>query len=660
MRALQWAYTRTYHALNHPRVRALAARLVPFRAGIIFGTHALLFAAAYFCAVLLVFGGIDYTGCIEALPYTLFPLMAVKLLVFSHYDLFQGMWRFVSFEDLMNIVRASLIGSTLFFVAGALWPRLALAEQVVVADFILTVVLTGGTRMLVRNIRENFVQTHIGAPQSVLLVGPVGTVLPLVKEMLGNPNSDFRPLAIIDPEKTERFGPARVSDVPVYSLAAAFPRLNRLKKVHAIMLCWPRATRAQIADIVDRLKDLNAPFNKLPDVEDLLSGKAQIRDVREVEIQDLLERPPVNTDMAAIGASLKGKVVLVSGGGGSIGSELCHQIAAFEPRRLVVVERSENSLYPLQSALRERFPDLDLVAPVSTINNRPGMEALMRRTGVEVVFHAAAYKHVPLMETAVIEAAYNNIVGTCNLAKSAQTVGVQRFVMVSTDKAVNPTNIMGVTKRVAEMVVQSLNGRGPTQFITVRFGNVLGSAGSVIPIFKEQLLQGQPLTVTDPEIERFFMTIPEAVQLVLQAGCLGRGGNIYVLDMGQPVKILKLAEKLITLAGKRPYKDVEIRFTGLRPGEKMYEELFTESECLVSTDHPRIRVAACEHVEQHTLMARVEQIVGMIHGQDERGLIRAFMELAPAYRPSEEIRGRLFQLGREEKKKTMPEPARVA
>ncbi len=622
----------------------MAARLVPYRTWVVIGIHVFLFTGSYLAGVLLAFGSIDRTACIETLPYTLLPLILIKLLVFAYYDLFQGMWRYVSFEDLMNIVRAGMISTILYFIAGAVWPRVAVAEQVYVIDFTLTIAFAGGVRMVVRNIRENFIQTHgVGELRNVVLVGPVRTILPLLKEMLGNPDSDFRPVAILDPEKTDHFGSARVSDVPVYPLGAAFYKSKRFKKIHSIVLCWPEASRAQVDGIVEQLKDLNAPFNKLPHVEDLLSGKVQIKDIREVEIQDLLERPPVHTDMVKIGSYLRDKVVLVSGGGGSIGSELCNQIASYRPRRLVVVERSENNLYHLQSELLGRFPGLDLVAPISTINNRSGLDAIMLQNQVEVVFHAAAYKHVPLMEAAVTEAAYNNIVGTYNLARSALTAGVKRFVMVSTDKAVNPTNIMGVTKRVAEMIVQSLNSAGRTKFVTVRFGNVLGSAGSVIPIFKEQLMSGKPLTVTDPDIERFFMTIPEAVQLVLQAGCLGQGGEIYVLDMGRPVKILKLAEKLITLAGKRPYKDVDIEITGLRAGEKMYEELFTEAECLIATEHPRIRVAQSEKVESGYLEPKIANIMELIHQHDEGGLIRNFMELAPGFRPSDTIRQKLIK-----------------
>ncbi|OPX37091.1 MAG: nucleoside-diphosphate sugar epimerase, partial [Desulfobacteraceae bacterium 4484_190.1] len=324
------------------------------------------------------------------------------------------------------------------------------------------------------------------------------------------------------------------------------------------------------------------------------------------------------------------RVILVTGGGGSIGSELCRQIAGFNPRLLVILDRSENSLFDLELELKKSFPDVPLHVSVSTINNYLGMKLLMTELKVEFVYHAAAYKHVPLMESAPIECAYNNILGTHNLTRASLEAGVKNFVMISTDKAVSPTNVMGVTKRIAEMVVQSHNGNH-TKFITVRFGNVLGSAGSVTPLFKRQIAVGGPVTVTHPEIERFFMTIPEAVQLVLQASSMGRGGEIFVLEMGKPVKILHLAEKLITLSGKKPYEDIEINFTGLRPGEKMYEELFNHSEEQIPTSHGQIRVAISQPVDLPYIKSQIEEIRGLIVRRDGKNLREKFRDLVPQY-----------------------------
>ena len=327
----------------------------------------------------------------------------------------------------------------------------------------------------------------------------------------------------------------------------------------------------------------------------------------------------------------------MTGGGGSIGSELCRQVAGFGPELLVVIERSENNLYDLQLELKKNFPDVPLYAPISTINNYMALFALMTEMKVDTVFHAAAYKHVPLMEAASIECAHNNILGTYNLAQASLDAGVKRFVMISTDKAVNPTNVMGVNKRIAEMVVQSYNGYKQTKFMTVRFGNVLGSAGSVTPLFRKQIAEGGPVTVTHPEIERFFMTIPEAVQLILQAGSMGDGGEIFVLEMGKPVKVLHLAEKLITLSGKRPYQDIEIIFTGLRPGEKMYEELLNHGEKLITTTHDQIMAARSQPFAVKFIKTQVEEIQRLVRYRDDKALREKFKELVPEYHTPVEI-----------------------
>jgi FlaA1/EpsC-like NDP-sugar epimerase len=335
--------------------------------------------------------------------------------------------------------------------------------------------------------------------------------------------------------------------------------------------------------------------------------------------------------MGQIDASIHNKVVMVTGGGGSIGSELCRQLATFKPRLLVVVERAEENLHNLCLELNKRFPALSLRASISSVNDYAGLVALVNETKVDFIFHAAAYKHVPLMEVAPIESGYNNVLGTYNVAKAALEGGVERFVMISTDKAVNPTNVMGATKRIAEMLVQNLNSYNRTRFMVVRFGNVLGSAGSVIPVFNRQIAQGGPVTVTHPQIERYFMTISEAVQLVLEAGCMGHGGEIFVLDMGKPVGILHLAEKLISLSGKRPYEDIEIEFTGLRPGEKMFEELFNVDEKRVETAHPHILMALSTAVDRKRMELQLEKIRLAIRQRDPEGLLKVFGQMVPNY-----------------------------
>jgi FlaA1/EpsC-like NDP-sugar epimerase len=596
--------------------------------------HALLFAVSYVGAFFMFYAGtanVDI-GASSLMWRTLPVIVIVRLAIFWRHDLFQGLWRYVSFEDLVVIVRAAIISSCLFMILGFLWDRMRIADTLYVLDWILCIMLCGGIRFVVRNFRETVMPSIRGVKaENVIIVGPVRDVYPVVKNLTTDPYSHFNPAAIVDPHKDTREGSTRISDVPVWSTEQILLRQNRLRNVFAVIICWPQASKKQMDQLVDSLKPLQLPFKVLPDVEDILSGKVTISDIRDVEIEDLLERPPVRIDMARIRNQIEGKKVLVTGGGGSIGSELCRQVAGFTPGLLVVLDRSESNLYDLDIELRKDFPEVPIEISLSTINDYPGLSALLKRLKINTVFHAAAYKHVPMMELAPIESAYNNILGTHNLVQAALDAQVERFVMVSTDKAVNPTNVMGVTKRVAEMLVQSYNTANHTRFMTVRFGNVLGSIGSVSPLFKTQIAAGGPVTVTHPEIERFFMTIPEAVQLVLQAGTMGKGGEIFVLEMGQPVKILHLAEKMITLSGKRPYTDIEIEFIGLRPGEKMYEELFHDGEKQLPTGHDQIRVAQSRLREIKYMQSQVEKIRELVMKKDIEALKEKFKELVPEY-----------------------------
>ncbi len=632
MKIVSLIHQKLYAIINHPIARRISIWILPYRAWIIIFVHIILFGLSYTISMIMLNNGALDAETIGILRRTILPLVIIRLVVFWHHDLYQGLWRSVSFQDLLNIIRAIIISSIIFVTIGAIWGPLRISQTLALLDATFCIMFVGGIRFIVRNIRETFLHTHpVQKAENILLVGPLNKVQPLVKEFIGDPDSHYQPYAIVDPTKQDRISRIRVSDVPVLSPRQILAQKARLHGFNAIVLCWPGATRKQIDSVVEDLKFLHIPFKTIPPTEDILSGRVSISDIRDVEIEDLLERPPVQIEMDQVRAYLHDKTVLVTGGGGSIGSELCRQIAGFKPKMLVLVERSENSLYELQLELTNSFPDLPLYASISTINDGPGLCALLEKTKVDVIFHAAAYKHVPLMEVAPVESSYNNILGTYNIAKASLEAGVKRFVMISTDKAVNPTNVMGVTKRIAEMVIQGHNTSTQTRFITVRFGNVLGSEGSVIPIFKKQILQGKPLTVTHPEMERFFMTIPESVQLVLQAGCMGQGGEIFVLDMGKPVKILKLAEKLITLSGKHPYEDIDIKFTEPRPGEKMYEELFNTGERRIETAHPRIAAAISEHVTKVFMELQIKQIQQLVRRHDEEGLRAKFSQLVPDY-----------------------------
>jgi FlaA1/EpsC-like NDP-sugar epimerase len=559
-------------------------------------------------------------------------LLAVRTAVFWRYDLFHGLWRYASFPDILNIIRATCIGSVLVALVGIIGESVRMPERVYILDLVFCIVLTGGIRLVTRNLKESVSPlARAGDLKRVLVVGPLERVQPLVKEMLSDQSARFVPMAILDPTREIWDSGLRVSDVRVYTVPRVLGGKGRLRGLHGVVLCWPGASRRQLDEVVEALRPLQVPFQTVPHVEEILSGRVNISDIRNVEIEDLLERPAVQTDLAKIRVQLEGRVVMVTGGGGSIGSELCRQIAAFQPGKLVIVERAESSLYELREELARDFPSLSLCASISSVNDYAGLRALMRETGVEVVYHAAAYKHVPLMEMAPIESAYNNVLGTHNVTRAAAECGVERFVMISTDKAVNPTNVMGVTKRIAEMIVRAHDVRARTRFMIVRFGNVLGSAGSVIPIFKKQIADGGPVTVTHPDMERYFMTIPEAVQLILQAACMGEGGEVFVLDMGKPVKILHLAEKLISLSGKRPYEDVDIVFSRVRPGEKLFEELFDETEVRNETAHPRIIMATSGRVEPEWMERKIEEIRQLVMRRSVLGLRVVFKELVPGY-----------------------------
>jgi FlaA1/EpsC-like NDP-sugar epimerase len=606
--------------------------ILRYRIWVNLGIHLMLFATSAIAAYAMLREAVEGMESQPEPLTSLVLLLAVRTAIFWKYDLFHGLWRYASFPDILNIIRATCIGSLLFALVGILWETVRMPERVYILDLVLCIVLAGGIRLLARNLKESLLPlARAGQFKRVILVGSLEGIQPLLKEMLSDQSARFVPVAIVDPTRENWDRGLRVNDVRVYTLPEVLEGKGRLRGLHGVVLCWPGASRRQLDDVVEALRPLQVPFQTVPHVEEILSGRVNISDIRNVEIEDLLERPAVQTDLAKIRAQLEGRVVMVTGGGGSIGSELCRQIAAFQPGKLVIVERAESSLYELRQELARDFPSLSLCASISSVNDYSGIKALMREAGVEVVYHAAAYKHVPLMEMAPVEATYNNVLGTYNVTRAAAECGVERFVMISTDKAVNPTNVMGVTKRIAEMIVRAYDVRARTRFMIVRFGNVLGSAGSVIPIFKKQIADGGPLTVTHPDMERYFMTIPEAVQLILQAACMGQGGEVFVLDMGKPVKVLHLAEKLISLSGKRPYEDVDIVFSGVRPGEKLFEELFDETEVRKNTVHPRIIMATSGRVDPEWMERRIEEIRKLVTCRDVMGLRAIFKELVPGY-----------------------------
>ncbi len=523
--------------------------------------------------------------------------------MFWYFGLYRGVWRFASLPDLIRIFKASVAGVSIAAVAIFVLTRLVLVPRsVFVLDGLLLVLLLGGPRFIYRWVKDRHLYGKAG--RKVLIVGAGRAGEMLVRDLLRDPDRAYQPVAFVDDDPGKRN--KDIHGIPVAGTVDRMAAIASELGIELILIALPSATPAQMRRIVGACELTGVHFRTLPRIEDLVTGQVGVRELREVKLDDLLGREPVLLDWQSITSGTRGRTVLVSGGGGSIGSELCRQIARLGPGRLIVLDQSEFNLYAIELELRRDFPALPLSVFLGSVADEVAVKQVLETHRPSVVFHAAAYKHVPMLEGQVRAAVTNNILGTRCLAALADQYGCETFVMISTDKAVNPTNVMGATKRVAEIYCQGLNARSKTRFITVRFGNVLGSAGSVIPLFQKQIAAGGPVTVTHPQITRYFMTIPEAAQLILQASVIGEGGEIFVLDMGEPVRIAYLAEQLILLSGKKPGEDIEIAYTGLRPGEKLYEELFHEAEQLVDTGHPKILLARSRPID----VAGMEAVFG--------------------------------------------------
>lgn len=561
---------------------------------------------------------------LRLLPLVLF----VQGGMFWYFGLYRGVWRYASMPDLVRILKATLAGVAVTAAAIFFLTRLqGVPRSVFVLDVFLLVLLLGGPRFLYRLAKDR----HLYGQEAtnVLIVGSGRAGEMLVRDLLRDPTRAYRPVAFVDDDIAKQG--KELHGVRVAGGCEAIPELVVEHDVRLILIALPSAKSRQMQRVVELCERTAVPFRVLPHMKDLVTGQVSIKELREVKIDDLLGRESVSLDWQAITRGLQGRTVLVTGGGGSIGTELCRQVARLKPAHLIVYEQSEFNLYAIELELRREFPALRLSAELGDIRDRIAVEKTLSRHRPAVIFHAAAYKHVPMLEHQARAAAVNNVLGTRTLASLAGIHGCETFVMISTDKAVNPANIMGMTKRVAEIYCQNLNGRGKTRLITVRFGNVLGSAGSVIPLFQKQIAEGGPVTVTHPEISRYFMTIPEAAQLILQAGAMGRGGEIFVLDMGEPVKIGYLAEQLIRLSGKKPGEDIEIVYSGLRPGEKLYEELFHESEKLAGTSHPKILLANSRVMEIAQLEATLDRLSSACDLNNESGIYDILCELVPEH-----------------------------
>lgn len=565
---------------------------------------------------------------LETVPVELFRagLNALPIVIlvqgsfFWYFGLYRGIWRFASMPDLIRIAKAVLVGTAVTAVAIFLATRMqGIPRSVFPLYALLLLLLVGGPRFLYRWSKDR--RLYKGEGKKALIVGAGKAGEMLVRDLLRDPNREYEPVGFVDDDAKKRG--QEIHGVRVLGSTENIPDL--IAGLDAILIALPSARSRQMRRIVGICEKTGVEFRTLPKLEDLVSGRASIKALRDVKIDDLLGREPITLEWEAIRRSIEGRRVLVTGGGGSIGSELCRQIANLRPSSLIILEQSEFNLYTIELELRQTLPKLALTTALGDVGDVLLVEEVLRLHRPDIVFHAAAYKHVPMLEAQVRSAVRNNVIATRTLAKLVDKYGVRSFVLISTDKAVNPGNIMGATKLVAESYCQSLNAHSKTQFITVRFGNVLGSAGSVIPLFQKQIAEGGPVTVTDPNVTRYFMTIPEAAQLILQASSVGRGGEIFVLDMGEPVNIKYLAEQLIMLSGKKPGEDIEVVYTGLRPGEKPYEELFHEAEALMETSHPKTLLARSRSVELAIADSEIDAMVQACENSDDTELRRLLM-----------------------------------
>jgi FlaA1/EpsC-like NDP-sugar epimerase len=625
-----------------PEFSPVPAVLLRFRKPLIVIAHTVVFAASLLLSFLLIHNMQLKRAWLELYPPLLLFVLIVKLPVFGLFKQYRGWWRYVGISDLTGIMRASLVST---FVLVALWFVMSYIdpirtnlpagmerplEGICMTDMFATILLLAGLRTLIRLYFEEFRTVQAGRLKRLLIVGAGNAGEALLREIHRMPIAQYEVIGFIDDNPVKQG--TNIHGIGVLGTVEQLPKICEDHNIEEIAIAMPEAThyqRRRVVQVFD--KGTKVRFRTVPSITDIASGKLSVSQIRNVDINDLLGREAVELDLDLIEAFLKDKTILVSGAGGSIGSEMSRQVCNFKPKLLLLIEQAENPLFYIERELRKQFPDIPIKAIVCNITDKIRVEGIFETHKPEVVIHAAAHKHVPLMELNPGEAIKNNIIGTQNVAEAANNCGSSNFVMISTDKAVNPTSIMGSSKRIAEMYIQDLSRTSKTHFVTVRFGNVLDSDGSVIPIFKKQIAEGGPVTVTHPKMKRYFMTIPEASQLVLQAATMGKGGEIFVLDMGEPVKILDLAKEVITLSGFKPGEDIEITFTNPRPGEKLFEELSIEGEDMQHTRHPKISIWKNIPMDRDKLRAGINELVTVAQTQNYKEIVEKIKELVPEY-----------------------------
>jgi FlaA1/EpsC-like NDP-sugar epimerase len=618
---------------NPPKLTMPPVELLRYRKFLIILAHIFAFAVSLLLSFLVASNmrwGSDWF--VNQYLYLLPFFIIIKLVIFGFFKQYRGWWRYVGISDLIGILRASLV-STLIIVL--LWAAFIFAptpvrqklqnitfvgQGVFMVDLFTTFLLLAGLRMLIRLYHEEFRTVESGRLKRLLIVGAGDLGEAFVREIHRRPVAEHEVVGFIDNHPRKQG--TNIHGIPVLGTVEQLPKICKDRNIEEVAIAMPFADPKELRHVIQVCAGIKIRFRTVPSITD-------VSHIRDVDINDLLGRETVELDLDLIEAFVKDKIILVTGAGGSIGSEMCRQVCNFNPKLLLLIEQAENPLFDIERELHKQFPQAAIKAIICNITDKIRVDEIFERYKPQVVIHAAAHKHVPLMELNPGEAIKNNVVGTQTVADAADRYGSTNFVMISTDKAVNPTSIMGSSKRIAEMHIQDLNRTSKTHFVTVRFGNVLGSTGSVIPIFKKQIAEGGPITVTHPEMKRYFMTIPEASQLVLQAATMGKGGEIFVLDMGEPVKIVDLARELITLSGFG--EDIKIDFTSPRPGEKLFEELSIKGEDMQPTRHPKIAIWKNIPMDREKLRASIKELVNASRMQNYDEIVEKIKELVPEY-----------------------------
>lgn len=594
---------------------------------------ALLINIAFFMAFFLRF---DY-HLVE--PY--FTLYKQSFIIFTLANIFtfiffkqyHKIWRYVNLKDLIDLMVVITIGSAVSSLILFLL-QIHLPRSIYPLSWLLNIILIISSRLFYRYIMSNSkVKIKNIVFKNTLIIGAGSAGQMLIRELRAHPEIGLKPVAILDDDRSKIY--RSMEGVPIVGTLDDIIKVVKENEIDEVIYAIPSASRTVLRKVIDSLSELHMKVKTLPGIYELVNGKVSVNQLRDVDINDLLGRDPIKIDLDEISSYIKGKKVMVTGGGGSIGSELCRQIAKFNPSHLIILDIYENNMYDIQQELLRKYPDLRMTCLVASIRDEKKLNIIFKEYKPEIVFHAAAHKHVPLMEDSPHEAVKNNVYGTLNLVRCANAYGVKRFVMISTDKAVNPTSVMGATKRICEMIIQSFDKVSETEFVAVRFGNVLGSNGSVIPLFKKQIAEGGPVTVTHEDVKRYFMTIPEAVQLVIQAGAMANGGEIFVLDMGEPVKIIDLARDLIRLSGFEPDVDIPIKITGLRPGEKLFEELLMTDDKYTSTKHDKIFIEKPGFNDYDGLVLTLEKYKSKIDDMDTYEIKEFIKSIVPEYNSPE-------------------------